>query len=140
MTLRDKAVERGGIHPLFTDVDLLGHFTAGSYVVRNDFAKKNPGTVKTFVTGVGKAIEWSREQPRETVVARFEEILKKRGRSEDNSQLKFWKSYGVAGKGGLIAEKEFSTWVDWLNTAGELKGKQVAAKDVFTNEYNGVAQ
>ena len=73
-TLRDKALERGGIHPLFTDFDLLGTFTAGSYVLRTDFIKKNPDTVRTFVTGVAKAIEWSKTQPREVVIARFEEI------------------------------------------------------------------
>jgi ABC-type nitrate/sulfonate/bicarbonate transport system substrate-binding protein len=133
---RDKALDRGGIHPLFTDFGLLGTFTAGSYVLRNDFIKKNPGTVRTFVTGVGKAIEWSRSQPRDVVIARLTDILHRRGRNEDDSALKFWKSYGVAGKGGVIADTDFSTWVDWLNRAGELNGKQVTAKDVYTNEFN----
>jgi ABC-type nitrate/sulfonate/bicarbonate transport system substrate-binding protein len=135
-TLRDKAVERGGIHPLYTDFELLGSFTAGSYVVRNDFIRKNPETVRAFVTGTAKAIEWTKAQPREVVIARFEEILRKRGRNEDNSQLKFWKSSGVAGKGGVIADKEFSTWADWLGREGELKGKQVTASDIYTNEFN----
>jgi ABC-type nitrate/sulfonate/bicarbonate transport system substrate-binding protein len=135
-TLRDKALDRGGIHPLFTDFDLLGKFTAGSYVFRQDFIKKNPTTVRTFVSGVGKAIEWSRTQPRDVVIARFTDIVHKRGRNEDDSQLKFWKSYGVAGKGGVIADTEFSTWVDWLTRAGELKGKQVVAKDLYTNDFN----
>jgi len=135
-TLRDKAIARGGVHPLFTDFELLGAFTAGSYVFRNDFIKKNPTTVRTFVTGVGKAIEWSRTQPREVVIARFQEIVRKRARNENADLLPFWKSYGVAGKGGVIADSEFSTWVDWLDRAGELKGKQVVAKDVYTNEFN----
>ena len=135
-TLRDKAVARGGVHPLFTDFELLGSFTAGSYVFRDDFIKKNPGTVRTFVTGVGKAIEWSKAQPRETVIARFQEIVRKRARNENADLLTYWKSYGVAGKGGVIADSEFSTWVDWLDRAGELKGKQVVAKDVYTNEFN----
>jgi ABC-type nitrate/sulfonate/bicarbonate transport system substrate-binding protein len=134
--LRDRALDKGGIHALFTDFELLGEFTAGTYVFRTDFIRKNPNTVRAFVTGVAKAIEWSKEQPREVVVARFEDILRKRGRQEDNSQLKFWKSYGVAGKGGLIAEKEFSTWVEWLDKEGELKGKQVKATDLYTNEFN----
>jgi ABC-type nitrate/sulfonate/bicarbonate transport system substrate-binding protein len=139
-TLQDKALERGGLRALYTDVQLLGPFTAGSYVVRNDFAKKNPNTVKTLVTGVGKAIEWSRTQPRETVVARFEEIIRKRGRNEDTTTITYWKSYGVAGAGGVIAEKEFGTWIEWLDRAGELKGKQVKATDVYTNEYNEAAK
>jgi ABC-type nitrate/sulfonate/bicarbonate transport system substrate-binding protein len=135
-TLRDKAVERGGIHPLYSDFDLLGTFTAGSYVLRTDFIKKNPDTVRAFVAGTAKAIEWTKTQPRDVVVARFEEILRKRGRNEDDSQIKFWKSTGVAGKGGVIAEKDFSTWVDWLSREGELKGKHVKATDVYTNEFN----
>jgi len=139
-TLRDRALERGGIHPLFTDFDLLGPFTAGSYVFRTDFIKKNPTTVRTFVTGTAKAIEWSRTQPRDVVIARFAEILRKRARNEDDSQLKFWKSYGVAGKGGAITEQEFSTWVEWLDRSGELKGKQVKATELYTNEFNDLSE
>jgi ABC-type nitrate/sulfonate/bicarbonate transport system substrate-binding protein len=135
-TLRDKAVERGGIHPLYTDFELLGTFTAGSYVLRTDFIKKNPDTVRAFVAGTAKAIEWTKSQPRDVVIARFQDILRKRARNEDGSQLKFWRSTGVAGKGGVIAEREFSTWVDWLGRAGELKGKRVTATDIYTNEFN----
>jgi ABC-type nitrate/sulfonate/bicarbonate transport system substrate-binding protein len=137
--LRDKALVRGGIRPLFTDYGLLGAFTAGSYVFRDDFIKKNPDTVRTFVTGVAKAIEWSRTQPRDVVIGRFTDILHKRARAEDDSQLKYWKTYGVAGNGGVIADSEFSVWVDWLTRAGELKGKQVVAKDIYTNAFNAYA-
>jgi ABC-type nitrate/sulfonate/bicarbonate transport system substrate-binding protein len=133
--LRDKAVARGGIHPLFTDVGLLGKFTAGSYVFRTDFIKKNPDTVRTFVTGVAKAIEWARTQPRAAVIAEFEKIIKGRGRNEDDSQLRYWKSTGVAGTGGVIADQEYQTWIDWLRGGGELKQAPKLA-DLFTNEFN----
>jgi ABC-type nitrate/sulfonate/bicarbonate transport system substrate-binding protein len=135
-TLRDKALARGGIHPLFTDYDLLGRFTAGSYVFRTDFIKRNPDTVRKFVTGVAKAIEWTRTQPRATVIAEYAKILKARNRNEDDSQLQYWKSTGVAGTGGVIADQEFGTWVDWLTRNGELKGKTVKVGDLFTNEFN----
>jgi len=134
--LRDKALARGGIRTLFSDYDMLGAFTAGSYVFRDDFLKKNPDTVRTFVTGVGKAIEWSRTQPRETVIARFQDIIRKRARNEDATLVTYWKSYGVANKGGVISDTEFSTWIDWLTRAGELKGKQVTASEIYTNQYN----
>jgi ABC-type nitrate/sulfonate/bicarbonate transport system substrate-binding protein len=139
-TLRDKAIARGGIHPLFTDYDLLGEFTAGSYVMRAEFIKQNPTTVRTFVTGVAKAVEWARTQPRDVVTARYADILRKRGRNEDTSLVQYWKSHGVAGKGGTITEAEFAVWIDWLTTAGELKGRQVEAKDVFTNEFNDLRE
>jgi ABC-type nitrate/sulfonate/bicarbonate transport system substrate-binding protein len=137
-TLRDKALERGGIHPLYTDYDLLGKFTAGSYIFRDDFIEKNPDTVKTFVSGVGKAIEWSRTTPREQVIAKLREIIAERGRQEDDSQTKFWKSYGVAGKGGVIEDREFTTWIEWLDRAGELK-KDIKAGDIYSNDYNSFA-
>jgi ABC-type nitrate/sulfonate/bicarbonate transport system substrate-binding protein len=136
--LRDKALSRGGVRPLFSDFDLLGEFTAGSYIFRNEFLKKNPDTVRTFVSGIGKAIEWARTTPREQVIARFQDIVKKRDRSEDDSTLQYFKSFGVAAKGGVIQDKEFQTWIDWLDRAGELK-KNVKATDIFSNKYNSYA-
>jgi ABC-type nitrate/sulfonate/bicarbonate transport system substrate-binding protein len=137
--LRDKALAHGGLRPLFTDFELLGPFTGGSYVIRDDFLKRNPDTVRTFVTGVAKAIEWARTQPRETVIARFRQILTKRARNEDDGQLKFFKSWGVAGKGGTIADADFSVWIDWLNSIGELKDKGLKPADLYTNKYNELA-
>ncbi|GAA3325832.1 hypothetical protein GCM10020331_059290 [Ectobacillus funiculus] len=48
-------------------------------------------------------------------------IIKQRGRNEDTSIIQYWKSTGVAGKGGVIADKEFSVWIDWLIKDGQLK-------------------
>jgi ABC-type nitrate/sulfonate/bicarbonate transport system substrate-binding protein len=134
--LRDKALARGGLRLLFSDYDLLGPFTAGSFVMRTDFIKRNPTTVRTFVTGVAKAIEWARTQPRDTVIAEYRKVIKARGRTEDDSQVQYWKSTGVAGTGGLIADREFQVWLDWLTKDGELKGKTVKLTDLFTNEFN----
>ena len=99
----------------------------------------DPETTHTFVTGVAKAIEWSRTQPRDVVIARFRDIVAKRGRNEDDSALKFWKSYGVAGKGGTITDADFSTWIEWLDSIGELKDGDLKPADLYTNEYNDVA-
>ncbi|WP_322761893.1 ABC transporter substrate-binding protein [Frankia sp. Cr2] len=133
--LRDKALERGGLRQLFSDYDLFGTFSAGSLVLRNDFIKKNPTTAKQFVEGVAKALEWAKTAPRAEVVARFEQIIDKRGRQEDKSAIKFWKSYGVAGQGGRIQDADFSRWIDFLRERGELK-KDVSLTDLFTNEFN----
>ncbi|HYN97948.1 MAG TPA: ABC transporter substrate-binding protein [Pilimelia sp.] len=136
--LRDKAVERGGLRPLFSDYDIFGTFTAGSYVFRDDFIKKNPGTVKEFVAGVAKAIEWVRSQPPAAVTARYDAIIAKRGRSEDNSQTRYFRSLGVAGKGGLITDAEFGNWIQWLRDEGELSG-DVRPAELYTNEFNPFA-
>ncbi|SBT67863.1 ABC-type nitrate/sulfonate/bicarbonate transport system, substrate-binding protein [Micromonospora sediminicola] len=137
--IRDKAVAAGGIRTVFTDYELLGAFSAGSYVFRDDFIARNPDTVRAFVTGVGKAIEWARTQPRETVVARLRSIIDKRGRNEDATLVDYWKSSGVAETGGVITDREFATWIDWLADAGELKGARPKPADLYTNRFNAFA-
>ncbi|RSS52952.1 ABC transporter substrate-binding protein [Streptomyces sp. WAC06614] len=134
--LRDKALAGGGIRPLFTDFELLGAFSAGTYVMTKRFIEENPDTVRTFVTGVAKAIEWSRTTPREEVVARMTRIVSGRGRNEDTSALQYWRSYGVAETGGRIGDKEFQLWLDWLGERGEVKKGQLKAGDLYTNAFN----
>ncbi|WP_437669019.1 ABC transporter substrate-binding protein [Sorangium sp. So ce131] len=134
--LRDKAIERGGVHPLFTDYDLFGAFTAGSYVLTKEFIRDNPRSARKFVEAVAKAIDWAQRTPRQEVIARFEKIVAQRGRNEDTSILKYWRSTGVAGRGGLISDSEFQVWIDWLVRDGELKPGQVQLGELYTNEFN----
>ncbi|GAB3897073.1 ABC transporter substrate-binding protein [Kibdelosporangium lantanae] len=138
--LRDKALENGGIRKLFSDFDLLGAFTAGTYVFTEKFLRDNPDTVRAFVTGVGRAIEWSRTTPRDQVVARKLDIVAKRGRNEDPSALKYWKSNGVAEKGGKVVDSQLTVWIDWLAERGEIPANQVRAADLYTNEFNELAR
>ncbi|MEV5726269.1 MULTISPECIES: ABC transporter substrate-binding protein [Streptomyces] len=135
--LRDKALAAGGIRPLFTDYKLLGAFSAGTYVMTDRFLKQNPDTARTFVTAVGRAIDWSRATPRDEVIARMTEIVKKRGRNEDAAPLKYWRSYGVAEKSGLITGKELKLWIDWLVERGDIQEGQVTLSDLYTNDFNG---
>ncbi|GGK60525.1 ABC transporter substrate-binding protein [Streptomyces flaveus] len=134
--LRDKALAAGGIRPLFTDYQLLGAFSAGTFVMTDRFLKQNPDTARIFVTAVGRAIEWSRSTPHEEVIARMTDIAKKRRRNEDTAPLKYWRSYGVAEKAGLITGKELQLWIDWLADRGDIKKDQVTLSDLYTNEFN----
>jgi ABC-type nitrate/sulfonate/bicarbonate transport system substrate-binding protein len=134
--LRDKALERGGIRKLFSDYDLYGAFTAGSYVMSQRFLARNPKTARKFVEGVGKAIEWARATPPEQVIAREQAIIRKRKRDESADAVRYWKSTGIAGKGGTMSNREFQIWLDWLIRAGELKARLVKVEDLFTNAYN----
>ncbi|MGG8406821.1 ABC transporter substrate-binding protein [Streptomyces sp. 12297] len=136
--LREKALAAGGIRPLFSDYQLLGRFSAGTYVMTDRFLKQNPDTARTFVTGVAKAIEWSRTTPREQVIARMADIIRKRGRNEDGSVLKYWRSYGVAETGGRIGDREFQLWIDWLAERGDIPKGRIKAADLYTNAYNGL--
>lgn len=134
--LGDLAIKHGGIKKLFSDYDLLGPFTAGSYVFTDKFIQQNPHTVKKFVEATAKAIEWARTHPRKEVIARFDSIIKKRGRKEDTNQIQYWKSTGIAEKGGYIQEKDFKVWVNWLKKNGEFKDNTVKLSDLYTNEFN----
>ncbi|WP_437533985.1 ABC transporter substrate-binding protein [Sorangium sp. So ce726] len=137
--LRDKALERGGVRALFSDHELFGELTAGSYVMSKRFLKENPNSARKFVEAAARAIEWARSTPREEVVARLQRIIERRGRNEDASLVKYWTSLGVAGKGGLLSAGEYQIWIDWLVKDGELKAGQLKAEDLFTNELNPFA-
>jgi ABC-type nitrate/sulfonate/bicarbonate transport system substrate-binding protein len=133
---RDKALERGGVRQLFSDYDLFGQFTAGSYVFTRKFIEKNPNTVRKFVDGVAKAIEWTRTTPREQVIARYAAIIAKRHRNENADAVKYWKSPGIGGRGGLIADRELQIWIDWLVRDRELTRDQLKPSDIYTNQFN----
>jgi len=137
---KERALETGGIYPVFKDTDLFGEFTAGEFFFTEKYIEENPDTVKTFVEGVSKAIEWARTTPREEVIAKFEEIVSAREGSETTENLKYWKSTGIAEEGGKIAEKEFQIWIDWLVENGDLPKGQVKLENLFTNEYNPYAK
>ena len=137
---KERALVNGGIYPVFKDIDLFGEFTAGEYFFTEKYIEENPDTVKTFVEGVSKAIEWARTTPREEVIAKYEEIVSAREGNESTENLKYWKSTGIAEEGGQIAQKEFQVWIDWLVKNGELKEGQVKAEDLYTNEFNPYAK
>jgi ABC-type nitrate/sulfonate/bicarbonate transport system substrate-binding protein len=137
--LRESALERGGIRPLFTDHGLYGAFSYGSLVLRDDFIEAHEDTAAAFVGGVARAIRWAQLTPRDEVVARFTEIIERRGRNESTDAVRYWRSTGVAGPGGAIAAAEFQTWIDWLVRHGELEEGAVRAEDLFTNDYNPYA-
>ena len=127
--IRDKAVARGGLTPLFTDYRLLGPFTAGTQVLRTDFLAKNPHTARVLVTGVARAVQWTQTQPRDVVVARLEAIITERARKgEDTSVVAQWKSTGVSQPGGVVADADLALWINWLTVNGQL-GRPVTPKD-----------
>lgn len=133
--LQDHALAAGGVRSLISDVAAFGPYNGGPYVLRTEFIKKYPETTKVFVSGVAKAIEWERATPRDEVIARFTKIIQSRGRNEDTSTLKYWKSVGIA-KGGLITDQDFTLWTGWLRQAGYLKSDQINTEKLYTNEFN----
>lgn len=136
---RDQAIARGGIRPLFTDGSLFGDFTYGTYIVRDDFLARNRDAVADFTQGTARAIRWAQVTPRDQVIAKFKAIISARGRNESADKADYWKSTGVAGPGGVIADREIQLWIDWLVRNGELEAGALKAGDLYTNEFNPYA-
>lgn len=136
---RETAVARGGLHPLFTDKDIFGEFDYGTYVFRKDYIAQNSEAVKDFVQGTARATRWLQLTPRDEIVAKFTEIINKRGRNENLKLLDYWRSLGIPVPGAVIADKEIQIWIDWLERNGEVPKGKVTAQELFTNEYNPYA-
>jgi ABC-type nitrate/sulfonate/bicarbonate transport system substrate-binding protein len=134
--LRDKALERGGIRPLFTDRGLYGDFTAGSLVLHTKFIEQNPNATRQLVGALARSIEWARRAPPSEVRARFVKIIETRKRAESAETIQYWQSTGVAGAGGVIKDAELQVWIDWLVKDGLLKAAQVKPGDLYTNAFN----
>ncbi|WP_294765904.1 ABC transporter substrate-binding protein [uncultured Rhodoferax sp.] len=137
--LRDKALERGGIRPLFTDRELFGNFTAGSYVLRTRFIEQNPKASKHLVSALARSIEWARNTPPAQVRATFESIIKARGRAESADAIQYWKSTGIPSVGGVILDKDLQVWIDWLVKEDLIKPGQIKPTDLYTNALNSYA-
>ncbi len=134
--LAGPAVDRGGVRRLYRDFSLVGDLTSGTYVMSNRYIEAHPNTTRKVVTGIAKAIEWSRQQKREDVIARFEKILAKRNRPENNAMLKYWTQWGIPSEGGKFQDQDFKIWEDNLIAEGQLKPKQVDYKKLYSNQYN----
>lgn len=138
---QQRAVANGGVRPIFTELDEYGGpINGGPYVFRNDFIAKNPDVVRTFTTGVAKAIEWERSTPRDQVIAKFTEIINARHRAgEDTSTLKYWLSVGVPARYGKVSDEDFTRWQSWLEDTGAIDHKLDPSK-FYTNKFNSLLQ
>jgi ABC-type nitrate/sulfonate/bicarbonate transport system substrate-binding protein len=138
--IKDKLLADGGAELITTDYQLLGSFSYASYVFTDRFIQQNPNTVRKFVDGTARAIEWARRTPRAEVVARLQKIVQARHRNEDTTIVNYWKSVGVGGKGGVISAADFSTYIDWYVTNDVLKPGQVKPSDIYSNQFNPFGQ
>lgn len=138
--LTGPSIERGGVRRLYRDYDLVGDLTTGTYVMANRYITEHPNTTRKVVTGIAKAIEWSRQQPRDQVIARFEQILAKRKRPENNAMLKYWTQWGIPSTAGEFKDHDFKIWVDNLIEEGQLKQNQIDYKKIYSNQYNEYSQ
>ncbi|MFF0492635.1 ABC transporter substrate-binding protein [Nocardia sp. NPDC003482] len=138
---QQRALAIGGLRPVFTELsEYGGPINGGPYVFRNDVIAKNSDAVRTFTTGVARAIEWERDTPRDQVVAKMSEIIEGRHRSgESTATLKYWQSVGVPAKYGVISDQDFTRWEGWLRDTGAIHDTLEPGK-FYTNKFNALAQ
>ncbi|PFG37154.1 ABC-type nitrate/sulfonate/bicarbonate transport system substrate-binding protein [Flavimobilis soli] len=136
--LQDLALERGGIRKLFSEVDLFGELSYGSYVLPTSLIEKNPDAAADFVQGTARAIRWAQVTPPEEVRERYTSIITERGRGENTDLVAFYKSSSVAGAGGVVADDEINLWIDWLVEDGQIE-PGITTADVVTNDLNPYA-
>jgi ABC-type nitrate/sulfonate/bicarbonate transport system substrate-binding protein len=132
---RDKALQRGGLDLVFSDYQLFGSLNAGSVVMSKRFIAENPGTVRKYVEGLGRAIEWARGVPRAEVIARLKQIIKRRDRNEDTSIVEFWTSSTIPTPRGVLRDEDYRLWIDWLVRDGQIHAGQVEPRDIYTNQF-----
>lgn len=134
--VREKAERDGGVRRIFKDVEFLGSYLNTTTVLSDSFIEDHPVATKELVGGIAKAIVYMQTEPAAKVVKLGEEIADEEGFSEDKETIKYWKSLGVPGKGGLILPREFPLWIKYLEEEGELEPGKVTAADAYTNEFN----
>lgn len=99
--------------------------------------EEHPKASRAFVEGTARAIEWARGHPREEVIARFKTIIEKRARKNETTDVvDYWQSPGAGITGGVIQEREFTGFYDWLVANGELKAGLIDPRDAYTNQFN----
>jgi len=135
--MRDRAVQHGGIRPLFSDRGLFGHFTLSTTVVRKRFAAEQPQVVGKLVESTARAIEWARAAPQAEVRQRMADIFVKRKRGEDPALTQHWHSVGIDARGGVLSDADMKLWIDWLEREGDLDGTKLGPlQALYTNQYN----
>jgi ABC-type nitrate/sulfonate/bicarbonate transport system substrate-binding protein len=108
-------------------------------VLTKRFIREHPKAARKFVEGTARAIEWARQTPREQVIERLQRIWIKTGHG-DPSILRYWHPPRGDVQGGVIKEKDFQVWIDWLVRDGQLKPGQVSARALYTNAGNPYAE
>ncbi|MCW2798050.1 ABC transporter substrate-binding protein [Nocardioides sp.] len=139
-SLKQIALDKGGLKSLVSDIDLVGEYNGGSYVLRDNFIKDNPQTTKDFVAAVAKALNYSQTHSVDEVRAVMTKYLQAQGRDDSAAALALWKGNGVATKGGVIRDEDFTLWLDWLESSGEVDSGSIKPSEIYTNEFNPYAK
>ena len=137
---KELALKNGGLREVAADKDLMGEYNGGSYVLDKEFMDDHPGITRTIVEGLAKAVEWEQQHSVDVVREKYGEYLKETGRAADVATYDTWQGNGIASPGGVLSDHDFDIWIDWLRRAGEINVGAFEVSDLYTNEFNPLAQ
>jgi ABC-type nitrate/sulfonate/bicarbonate transport system substrate-binding protein len=139
-SLKEVALSHGGVTELVNDIDLVGEYDAGSYVLRDDFIKRNPETSKKFVAAIAKALDYTQTHDIDEIRELMKGYLEDHGRGDFAGALDLWQGTGVPSRGGVIHDEDFELWLHWLETNGEVDPGSVEPSELYTNDLNPYAE
>lgn len=139
-----KATESTGVklQTLVKDTDVVGPYNGGGFVMSDDFLKNNPDTSEQLVTGVAKAVKYIESHDRDEVLKVYLPWLEDNGYSDyaEAVEQNWGGSTGVAtADTAAISDDDISLWLDWLAGRGDVDPSKISASDVYTNDYNDLA-
>jgi len=139
-SLKEIALKNGGIEEVVNDIELVGPYNGGSYVLHDRFIAENPSTTKAFVEAIAKALEYSQTHSVDEIRELMKDYLEEHDRADYAASLDLWKGTGVPASGGVISDEDFTLWLDWLEAEGEVDAGSIEPSEIYTNEYNPFAK
>ncbi len=140
-----QATEATGVElqTLVKDTDVVGPYNGGGFAMTEDFLEQNPETSEQLVTGVAKAVRYIESHSRDEVLKVYDAWLQDNGYSEyvEAVDQNWGGSTGVATpETAAISDGDISLWLDWLADRGDVDPSKIQPSDVYTNQYNDLAQ
>jgi ABC-type nitrate/sulfonate/bicarbonate transport system substrate-binding protein len=137
-SLLTNALKTPGLTVVMKDTQLLGSFNGGSYEMTDAYLLDHPDTAKEFISGMARAIHWIQTHSTQQTLDLYTKYLDAHGESDDAQALAAWVGTGIATKGGVLRDEDYTTWTGWLQSKGLRKGS-LDVSSLYTNQYNPYA-
>lgn len=132
------ALKKGGLTPIVKDTDVVGDYNGGSICMSDQYLQEHPDVAQEFISGMAKAVQYTETHSADDVKKVYDAYLQSHGRGDAVAALSAWTGTGVATPGGAIRDQDFSTWTQWLQQKGLIKGS-LDVPSLYTNQYNPFA-
>ncbi len=133
------AEKEGPLRTLFTDIQLIGPYTGGSLVLRDDFIRQHRAVARELVAGIARALRFQQTAPVPKVIAAYDKFLVSHGRADEEKYFTDWKLTGISVPGAYLRPVDFEPWIKWMTGTGQLKPGQVSLPQIYTNQFNPYA-